>query len=84
MKRPFLVLFLLLPLLSWGQKEYSLKGTDFWVTVPNGIGIDSILIQVCSHTTCTAIFTIGQNILSLPLERHLIDSVEINSYYSNY
>lgn len=84
MKRPFLVLFLLLPLLSWGQKEYSLKGTDFWVTVPNGIGIDSILIQVCSHTTCTAIFTIGQNILSLPLERHPIDSVEINSYYSNY
>ena len=84
MKRPFLILFLLLPLLSWGQKEYSLKGTDFWVTVPNGIGIDSILIQVCSHATCTAIFTIGQNILSLPLERHLIDSVEINSYYSNY
>ena len=84
MKRTFLVLFLLLPLLSWGQKEYSLKGTDFWVTVPNGIGIDSILIQVCSHTTCTAIFTIGQNILSLPLERHPIDSVEINSYYSNY
>ena len=84
MKRPFLILFLLLPLLSWGQKEYSLKGTDFWVTVPNGIGIDSILIQVCSHTTCTAIFTIGQNILSLPLERHPIDSVEINSYYSNY
>ena len=84
MKRPFLVLFLLLPLLSWGQKEYSLKGTDFWVTVPNGIGIDSILLQVCSHTTCTAIFTIGQNILSLPLERHPIDSVEINSYYSNY
>ena len=63
MKRPFLVLFLLLPLLSWGQKEYSLKGTDFWVSVPNGIGIDSILLQVCSHTTCTAIFTIGQNIL---------------------
>ena len=84
MKRPFLVLFLLLPLLSWGQKEYSLKGTDFWVTVPNGIGIDSILIQVCSHTTCTAIFTIGQNILSLSLERHPIDSDEINSYYSNY
>lgn len=84
MKRLFLILFLLLPLLSWGQKEYSLKGTDFWVTVPNGIGIDSILIQVCSHTTCTAIFTIGQNILSLPLERHPIDSVEINSYYSNY
>ncbi len=51
MKRPFLILFLLLPLLSWGQKEYSLKGTDFWVTVPNGIGIDSILIQVCSDTT---------------------------------
>ena len=84
MKRPFLVLFLLLPLLLWGQKEYSLKGTDFWVSVPNGIGIDSILLQVCSHTTCTAIFTIGQNILSLPLERHPIDSVEINSYYSNY
>ena len=63
MKRPFLVLFLLLPLLLWGQKEYSLKGTDFWVSVPNGIGIDSILLQVCSHTTCTAIFTIGQNIL---------------------
>lgn len=43
MKRPFLILFLLLPLLSWGQKEYSLKGTDFWVSLPNGIEIDSIL-----------------------------------------
>ncbi len=81
MKRPFLLLFLLLPLLSWGQKEYSLKGTDFWLSVPNGIGIDSILIQVCSNDTCTAIFTFGQDLLSLPLERRPIESAEINSYY---
>lgn len=84
MKRSFFILFLLLPLLSWGQKEYSLKGTDFWVTVPNGIGIDSILLQVCSTDTCTAIFAYGQTILSLPLERRPIDSAEINSYYNNY
>lgn len=84
MRRPFFILFLLLPLLSWGQKEYSLKGTDFWLTVPNGMNIDSILIQVCSNDTCTANFTFGQNILSLPLERRPIDSAEINSYYNNH
>ena len=84
MKRPFFILLLLLPLLSWGQKEYSLKGTDFWLTIPNGMDIDSILIQVCSNDTCTANFTFGHNTLSLPLERRPIDSAEINSYYNNY
>lgn len=84
MKRSFFILFLFLPLLSWGQKEYSLKGTDFWLTVPNGMDIDSILVQVCSNDTCTAIFTFGQSILSLPLERRPIDSAEINSCYNDY
>ena len=70
MKRPFLVLFLLLPLLSWGQKEYSLKGTDFWVTVPNGIGIDSILIQdPVYHPFSFVPETCKRKVVASPLQR---------------
>ena len=85
MKRGIYILLLLIPLLSWGQKEYSLKGTDFWVSVPNGIGIDSILLQVCSHDTCTAIFSFNGNNIILHSERRPIDGLEYPNFaYGSY
>ena len=81
MKKAIYIFLLLIPLLSWGQKEYSLKGTDFWVTVPNGIGIDSILLQVCSHDTCTAVFSFNGNSIVRHSERRPIDNLEYAEFY---
>ena len=81
MKKAIYIFLLLIPLLSWGQNEYSLNVTDFWVTVPNGIGIDSILLQVCSHDTCTAVFSFNGNSIVRHSERRPIDNLEYAEFY---